>query len=390
MQIGRDRKRILSTSSKMKSEDIFRLAFWILLVFISIIDLFFLGGAASSINAVCVVLLLAIAVLIPWRPRLYGWIFLLVETAFLALPSVSVGILAYVCVAVFFLWGWHRYKTDAALGTLVLLGGFWPGVSFQLPAAVMLLILLGTAFVLGHTMYRSAQERDAAVAQLWRVKLRRLEATQQFKANVAMQLHDSLAGTLSVVTKLAEAVRQEVPDNTSLSLKVGLLEEQARASLRELREIIQFLDSPNPPADQEVSLISALARVESIASTVGINLELEYEDRELKQLSLEIKIILFAFLREVATNLLKYAAPSTDAVLSVSCSTDTIEMMMKNQYHDAVRDADISSGRGLNNLRKKFELAGGGLDVWAIDNWWYVHGEVPLEKGNVSDLQQFL
>lgn len=374
----------------MKSEDIFRLAFWILLVFISIIDLFFLGGAASSINAVCVVLLLAIAVLIPWRPRLYGWIFLLVETAFLALPSVSVGILAYVCVAVFFLWGWHRYKTDAALGTLVLLGGFWPGVSFQLPAAVMLLILLGTAFVLGHTMYRSAQERDAAVAQLWRVKLRRLEATQQFKANVAMQLHDSLAGTLSVVTKLAEAVRQEVPDNTSLSLKAGLLEEQARASLRELREIIQFLDSPNPPADQEVSLISALARVENIASTVGINLELEYEDRELKQLSLEIKIILFAFLREVAINLLKYAAPSTDAVLSVSCSTDTIEMMMKNQYHDAVRDADISSGRGLNNLRKKFELAGGGLDVWAIDNWWYVHGEVPLEKGNVSDLQQFL
>ncbi|WP_461171375.1 sensor histidine kinase [Trueperella pyogenes] len=390
MQIGRDRKRILSTSSKMKSEDIFRLAFWILLVFISIIDLFFLGGAASSINAVFVVLLLAIAVLIPWRPRLCGWIFLLVETAFLALPSVSVGILAYVCVAVFFLWGWHRYKTDAVLGTLVLLGGFWPGVSFQLPAAVMLLILLGTAFVLGHTMYRSAQERDAAVAQLWRVKLRRLEATQQFKANVAMQLHDSLAGTLSVVTKLAEAVRQEVPDNTSLSLKAGLLEEQARASLRELREIIQFLDSPNPPADQEVSLISALARVESIASTIGINLELEYEDRELKQLPLEIKIILFAFLREVATNLLKYAAPSTDAVLSVSCSADTIEMMMKNQYHDAVRDADISSGRGLNSLRKKFELAGGGLDVWAIDNWWYVHGEVPLEKGNVSDLQQFL
>lgn len=46
-----------------------------------------------------------------------------------------------------------------------------------------------------------------------------------------------------MVTKLAEAVRQEVPDNTSLSLKAGLLEEQARASLRELREIIQFLDS---------------------------------------------------------------------------------------------------------------------------------------------------
>ncbi|WP_353066769.1 hypothetical protein [Arcanobacterium hippocoleae] len=126
--------------------------------------------------------------------------------------------------------------------------------------------------------------------------------------------------------------------------------------------------------------------MENIASTAGINLQLEYEDHELEDLPLEIKSILSSFLREVSINLLKYAMPSANAVLSISRSTDTIEMMMKNQYCNIVRDSVISSGKGLNILREQFELIGGDLDVWEMNNWWYVHGEAPLMKGDISDL----
>ena len=53
-------------------------------------------------------------------------------------------------------------------------------------------------------------------------QLQNLEEAQQLKANLAMQLHDSLAGTLSVITKLAESVRQEagIIDHTSLAKKL--------------------------------------------------------------------------------------------------------------------------------------------------------------------------
>ncbi|XCB30450.1 hypothetical protein RQN30_03335 [Arcanobacterium hippocoleae] len=159
-------------------------------------------------------------------------------------------------------------------------------------------------------------------------------------------------------------------------------------SLKELREIIQLLDDTNQSNDQGISFISTLARMESIASAAGINLELDYRAKDLEQLPLEIKSVLLAFVREVSTNLVKYAAPSTDAVLSIFYSTDTIEVMVKNQYHTALRDSVISSGRGLNNLREKFEFAGGELDIWSVDNWWHVHGELPLEKGNINALQQ--
>lgn len=384
-------KNLFSNISKnLKSNGFFCLIFWFLLVFIAVIDLYFLGGADSSITGAGVLLLLVAAIVIPLRPRLCGWIFLLLDTAFIVAPATSVGILGYVCVVVFFLWGWHSYKIDAILGALALLGGFWFSVSFQLPAALMLVLMLGTGFVLGYVMRRSAEERDAAVAQLWKTKLQNLEEAQQLKANLAMQLHDSLAGTLSVITKLAESVRQEagIIDHTSLAKKLVFLEKQTRASLKELREIIQLLDDTNGSNDQGSSFISTLARTESIASAAGINLELEYEDKDLEQLPLEIKSVLLAFLRETSTNLVKYGAPSTYAVLSISYSTDTIEMMVKNQYHTAPHDSVISSGRGLNNLREKFEFAGGELDIWVVDNWWHVHGELPLGKGNINGLQE--
>lgn len=62
--------------------------------------------------------------------------------------------------------------------------------------------------------------------------------------------------------------------------------------------------------------------------------------------------------------------------------------MMKNQYRDIVHDSATSSGKGLKNLQEKFEFAGGELDVWAINNWWHVHGEIPLEKEKISDPHQ--
>lgn len=390
MPIDSAKNLISSISKKLKSNGLFCLIFWFLLVFIAVIDLYFLGGADSSISGAGVLLLFVTSTLIPLHPRLCGWIFLLLDTAFIVAPATSVGILGYVCVVVFFLWGWHSYKIDAILGALPLLGGFWFSVSFQLPAALMLLLMLGTGFALGSIMRRSAEERDAAVAQLWKAKLQSLEEAQQLKADLAMQLHDSLAGTLSVISKLAESVRQEagIIDHTALVKKASFLEKQTRVSLKELREIIQLLDDTNGSNDQGSSFISVLARMESIASAAGINLELECEDKDLEQLPLELKSVLLAFVREVSTNLVKYAAPSTDAVLSISYSTDTIEVMAKNQYHTALRDSVISSGRGLNNLREKFEFAGGELDIWSVDNWWHVYGELPLEKGNINALQQ--
>ncbi len=378
----------LHLHNRLKSINIFCLIFWLFLLFITLVDLFFLDAAASFINTASTVLLVCIAACIVLSPRLWGWIFLVLDALLIAIPSISVGILVYVCVAVFFLWGWYRYTIDAVVGILILLAGFSFGVSFQIPATAMLLILLITAFTLGYVMYRFAQERDTAVAHLWKAKIQQLEEFQRIKTNLAIQLHDSLAATLSVITKLAESVRQEAPANTALSVKAGFLEEQARACLKELRETIQLLDDASQPANHEVSLIGALARTESIASSAGIDLTLEYEETELQEIPVEIQYTLFAFLREASTNLLKYATPSTNAVLSISHSTHTIEIMMKNQYRDIVHDSVTSSGKGLKNLQEKFEFAGGELDVWAINNWWHVHGEIPLEKEEISDPHQ--
>ncbi|QPK81808.1 hypothetical protein G7Y41_03000 [Schaalia sp. ZJ405] len=371
---------------RLRGRSTFVLVFWLLLILIVVFDLVLLGGASSLTNITLTAVLFIAATLIPFHPRLYGWVFLLLDTGLAALSPVPVGILGYVCMAVLFLWGWHRYTVDAAVGAPVVLGGFWAGSSFQ-PGAVMLLLMLGAAYSSGYIMRRYVDERDAAVNQLWEHEIQQLRNSQQLRNTLAIHLHDSLAGTLSVVTKLAEALRNEVPKNTPLESKAEILEEQARTSLKELRGIIQLLDSPNQALDQSLSFMSELERLKNMVSAAGIHFEMEYNAGDLELLPVEVNSVLSTFLREACTNLIKFAAPSTNATLCVSCDADSIEIMMKNQYLNVVRDAVFSSGKGLNALQEKFEVIGGELDIWTVNNWWYVRCEVPLEKGEANALK---
>ncbi|WP_165218471.1 histidine kinase [Schaalia sp. ZJ1691] len=374
-------------NSSLKSGRNFVFIFWLLLILITISDLLFLSEAPSPTNIALTAVLFVAATLIPFRPRLYGWVFLLLDTGLSALSPVPVGILGYVCIAVLFLWGWHRYTVDAAVGTPAVLGGVWVGSSFHTLGTVMLLIMLSTGFSSGYIMRRYVDERDAAVTQLWEHELQQLRNSQQLKNTLAIHLHDSLAGTLSVVTKLAETLRNEVPKNTLLESKAEILEEQARVSLKELRGIIQLLDSPNQALDQSLSFMFELERLKNMVSAAGIHLEMEYNAGDLELLPVEVNSVLSTFLREAYTNLIKFAAPSTNATLCISCDADSIEIMMKNQYLNVVRDSVFSSGKGLNALQEKFEVIGGELDVWTVNNWWYVRCEVPLEKGEANALK---
>lgn len=199
-----------------------------------------------------------------------------------------------------------------------------------------------------------------------------------------MQLHDSLASSLSVIAKLSEALREQLSDNAELAPKVDLLGEQARASLSEIREIIQLLDNPDGAPAQSLDIASELDRVKSVAEASKIDFKVEFDNDDLNLVSTETEKLLMAFLREATTNLLKYAAPASKANLSISCNENSIEVMAKNYYLDVVRDAVLTSGKGLKTIRKKIESAGGQLDVWTVDSCWYVHAEIPLVKGDSS------
>lgn len=344
-------------------------------------DLWVLDRSESPLDTVLTVFLLLAAAAIPVRPRAIGWAFLLLDTTLGGASSVPVGMLGYACVAAFFLWGWKKYFMDVAIGAPVLLIGFWVGSPSEPLSAIMLLIMISVAFVAGYVMRQYVEERDDAVRQLWQRELQQVKQAQQMRDALAVRLHDSLAGTLSVVTKVAESLRNEIPQHSGLGAKADLLEEKARDSLRELREIIQLLDSPIQSSNQEHDLLDTLRSMEKIVSAVGVKIQLEYEARELQHLSAAHSGVISSFLREVSTNLVKYAIPASTAFISVHRSTNEIEIMAKNQYLDEIRDAVLSSGKGLRTLREKFELAGGELDVWAAENWWFVRGELPVVKG---------
>lgn len=58
--------------------------------------------------------------------------------------------------------------------------------------------------------------------------------------------------------------------------------------------------------------------------------------------------------------------------------------MAQNNYDDEIREAVLSSGRGLRTLEDRLVAAGGSMDVWALNNQWHVYGEVPIQPGETS------
>lgn len=349
-----------------------------------LVDLFLLQGVRSTWDLIAAALLTAGAVAFAFWPRPGGWVFLGLAVFFVASPIANVGMLIYMSPLVMFAWGLHKWWIDSLIGFASLLGAFWIGFlgrAERLPGILMLALLVAAGFVAGYWLRRYVDERDAALNQLWEEKLRAAEETRQFRNSLAVQLHDSLAGTLSVVASLSEIISTELPPESPLRSRAELLGTQTRNALGELRDVIQILDYRHGTAPTQLDLGKLIEASQAITAGAGLTLELEYDPEELRALPLQTQELLETVLRETTTNLVKYAAPSEPATLSITSAEGVVEFMAKNPYADSLEDAVMSSGMGLRLLRDRVEAAGGALDVWSGNGWWYVNAEIPINLG---------
>lgn len=164
-------KLYASSSGWLKNRSVYVLAFWLALLLITLFDIIALNDRISVTQIFIYLSLLSVALSIPIKPRLCGWLFIILDVLFIALTPYPVGVLGYVCVAVFFFWGWGKLKLDSAIGALILTAGFLVGSSFIVMGAVMLVLMLATAFNAGYMMKRYMGERDAALSRLWEAEL---------------------------------------------------------------------------------------------------------------------------------------------------------------------------------------------------------------------------
>lgn len=220
--------------------------------------------------------------------------------------------------------------------------------------------LIGNVFVTVADAHRQAH-RAAIVLQ---------------RQQVALELHDTVARSLSTLAMTAERARLRgaaSPDD------LDLIARTASDSVGQLRQVITLLGSPDagPPAERTpTALPDVLASAEAALARHGFTPRVHVSgDPEL--LGTEAGELLGAASAEALHNIVTHGDPDRACLVSAEI-TPTGAVL---QFANAPRgDAQATHGTslGLGALRQRIEAAGGRVTAGRADSQWLTRVDLPL------------
>jgi signal transduction histidine kinase len=199
------------------------------------------------------------------------------------------------------------------------------------------------------------------------------------KEQIARELHDVIAHSLSVMTVQAGAVRRLLlPEQEQERQALQAVEVTGREALTEMRRLVAMLRdddekvelAPQPSLDRLDILIGAMEER-------GLEVELEVEGEE-RELPPGIDLSAYRLLQEALTNVLKTVGPSRARVV-VRWSDHDLELEIADEGR---RDGiPIAARRSVAGMRERAALVGGTLDTARRDGGGFVvRARLPLDE----------
>ncbi|GAA3396378.1 sensor histidine kinase [Cryptosporangium minutisporangium] len=283
---------------------------------------------------------------------------------------------------------------QAVLATLALgacgaaVGLVGPGPSGPRWATVSAgLLALLACFFLGRTVftrraYTAALEERARVAELNRETAAR-QAVLEERRRIARELHDMVAHHVSVMGVLATGARRMLrrdPDAADEALRT--IEDTGRASLREMRRLLDVLRSdderapeePPPPAPGVAGLEHLVEQVREAGLPVALTVIGSAPDLEPG-----VDLTVFRVVQEALTNTLKHAG-AAHARVTLEFAVDGVRITVTDDGHGPALGAR-RLGHGLVGMRERVALYGGTLRTGARPGGGFqVSARLPLDS----------
>jgi two-component system sensor histidine kinase UhpB len=216
---------------------------------------------------------------------------------------------------------------------------------------------------------RLPETRDGSVQQLVasfnamtaRLELERARSNAQALAaqeaerhRIAQELHDEIGQGLTVVLLGLERSAAAAPPELAPELR--LLQETARASLQEVRQVARRL---RPGVLQDLGLVSALASLASEFSTHAGGVVRRSFDPDLPPLTREQELVLYRVAQEALTNAARHA-DARSVQLSLTADRHAVELVVSD---DGRGLGPARAGAGVRGMRERALLVGGQLSV---------------------------
>lgn len=196
------------------------------------------------------------------------------------------------------------------------------------------------------------------------------QSAAAIREELATQLHDTTAKDLAQVAISVENLAVAHPELAAETAPIVTLAREAAGRIRPL--IMNLNVKAAPP-----SLDQAIQDSRTMLRTRGLTLKVDPEGKLDKQLTRQTIQTAALFVRETATNALKYSENDTSVDLLIDLDGDTISLLMASTISSTPVPPQYTSGYGLVNLQSRIEGEGGKMLFTRRHNRWIINAIIP-------------
>jgi signal transduction histidine kinase len=269
-------------------------------------------------------------------------------------------------------------------GVVAILGAFaGPGpnrVTMVIEMALLVTVAWTMGYAVRHQRLYTAGEREREQRQAADRVAEARRALNEERLQIARELHDVVAHTLSVIAVqagVANHVATEHPDEASRAL--SSIEETSRGALQEMRSMLGFLREDGTP--RSPSALPGLTDLDGLVArgaAAGIRVNLVI-DGERPALSPGLDRAAYRVIQEAVTNVIKHAA-TTNCRVGVTYGSDAVSIEVVD---DGVgTDTGLASaGHGIIGMRERVIMYGGEFTAEARPAGGFrVNARFPLSR----------
>jgi signal transduction histidine kinase len=277
-------------------------------------------------------------------------------------------------------------------------GLFSPLVAYLLIQILTNILYFGAAWFFGNRAWDGAKERavlEQRTALLDRERIRSArQAVSLERLRIARELHDVVAHHVSVMGVQAGAARTVLDlDPAAARAALGVVEDNARSAIDELRGILGTLREPDAEAESAAETESEAASTVNVdrlpelceaSSQSGVPTRFETigEPRPLPKL---VSLTVYRVVQEGLTNARKYGGPDTRADVRLRYLDDAVEIEITNSGSLAVaspsrrRGSRTGTGLGHVGMQERVRATGGTLELGPRPRGGYlVRARIPV------------
>lgn len=229
-----------------------------------------------------------------------------------------------------------------------------------------------------------AMERTQAARQRYEAQLAQREqatraAEARIRTDIARELHDIVAHSLSVIVVQAEggkALARKHPEKAAEVL--GTISETGRASLNEMRRIVGVLRS-DPDEKAQFAPSPGLPDLAGLVDSYGQRVQLRTTGTT-PDVSPAVGLTVYRVVQEALTNVLKHAGGQANALVDVKYQTTQIELTITDDGGnpgDSLPAEVGGSGFGVQGMQERVAAMGGRISVGPHEAGWQVHVVLP-------------